>query len=494
MTLIGDNRDFQHSRILDVHRWSDHPEVNTFVDLIYKNHIHYVGENSRIKKKHLKVVLLDLFVAWTDDSELHIAVHMEKGAYSNGQASNKGKSRYNALHIKVSVIDVVHRLHDQGLIYIKKGWQDPNGSSFITRIWPTAILTAMFEDAAFGYFDVGYAEGKETIVLRDEDKKDIEYEDKTHIKQMRLLLNSYNQLLAKTFIDIPSLDKPRIELPEKKTRRKNHRPVFVNITQHNKFVRRIFNNKTFSDGGRFYGGWWQRIDSSLRKDIRMNNVPTVEIDFSSLHVILAYAEAGNDYWNATEKDPYDLPVRGINNPTHCRDITKLFFLLGFNAKTEQSLFKAFRSELDYTAYPYSFPDDVLSELLTTIKEGHPDIAHLICSGAGLRLMNIDSRICEYVIADFIQTNTPILTVHDSFIVPFGEEDRLHSLMKEAFEYVTGKVNIKAKFNQNLTKKQLYGHGAQDRNWFLDMIASIQRPDMAKGYAERWHRHREYFHL
>ena len=72
MTLIGDNRDFQHSRILDVHRWSDHPEVNTFVDLIYKNHIHYVGENTRIKKKHLKVVLLDLFVAWTDDPDLHI--------------------------------------------------------------------------------------------------------------------------------------------------------------------------------------------------------------------------------------------------------------------------------------------------------------------------------------------------------------------------------------------------------------------------------------
>ena len=103
-------------------------------------------------------------------------------------------------------------------------------------------------------------------------------------------------------------------------------------------------------------------------------------------------------------------------------------------------------------------------------------------------MNIDSRICEYVIADFVQTGTPILTVHDSFIVPFGEEDRLYSLMKEAFKYVTGQVNIKAKFNQNLTKKQLYDHGAQDRNWFLEMIASIRKPDLAKGYEYRWRRH------
>ena len=87
--------------------------------------------------------------------------------------------------------------------------------------------------------------------------------------------------------------------------------------------------------------------------------------------------------------PYKLPVRGVNNPDHCRDITKLLFLLGFNASDEQSLFKAFRSELDYTAYPYSFPDDVLSELLDGIKDRHPKISHLTCSGAGLRLMNLD---------------------------------------------------------------------------------------------------------
>ena len=81
------------------------------------------------------------------------------------------------------------------------------------------------------------------------------------------------------------------------------------------------------------------------------------------------------------------------------DFSDSLSFLSFNASTEQSLFKAFRSELNYTDYPYSFPDEVLSELLTSIKEHHPDVAHLTCSGAGLRLMNIDSRICEYVIAD-----------------------------------------------------------------------------------------------
>ena len=110
----------------------------------------------------------------------------------------------------------------------------------------------------------------------------------------------------------------------------------------------------------------------------------------------------------------------------------------------------------------------------------------------MRLMNIDSRICEYVIADFVRTDTPILTVHDSFIVPFGEEDRLLQLMKEAFEHVTYRTGIKAKFNANLTKKQLYANGAQDRNWFLDMVSFINKGSPSQGYLNRLKRHWEHF--
>ena len=197
---------------------------------------------------------------------------------------------------------------------------------------------------------------------------------------------------------------------------------------------------------------------------------------------------GDDYWDTTSDDPYQLPVRGVNNPDHCRNITQLLFLLGFNASDEQSLFKAFRSELDYTAYPYRFPDDVLSELLEGIKDRHPKISHLICCGAGLRLMNLDSHIYEYVIEEFVERDTPILTVHDSFIVPFGTERQLERVMKEAFEYVTKQRHVKAKYNQNLTETQLYAGRAVDRDWYLDMISMVSQPKMAKRYQLRMERH------
>ncbi|MDA7561894.1 hypothetical protein N8860_09120 [Alphaproteobacteria bacterium] len=489
------DRDYQHSKPLDVHCWSEHTEANKFVGYVYDTYLNnQSNENKGIKKRHLKVVLLDLYVAWLNDPDLNIAVHMTTGAYSDGTVFNKGKSRYNELNIKVSTIEIIHRLHEADLIGFQKGFEgSPEWQGYISRIWPSNKLTRLFEDAAFGEFDIGYTDNRETIILRDENKDEVEYTDKTHIKQMRLAVQQYNKLLEKTFIDIQSVDKPaRIELPEGKRRRRSNRRVFVNITHHDKFVRRIFNNKSFSDGGRFYGGWWQRIDTKFRKDIRTNNLPTVEIDYSALHVILAYSEAGIDYWQTTNKDPYDLLVRGVNNPEHCRDITRLFLLLSLNASDKQALYKAFRSELNYREYPYSFPDNVLSELLDTIKENHPDISHMICSGAGLRLMNIDSRICDYVIADFVRTDTPILTVHDSFIVPIGEENRLNQLMKEAFEDVTYKVGIKAKFNQNLTQTQLSVHGAQDRDWYLRMVNWIIKGSPTIGYQSRLERHRKHF--
>ena len=107
-------------------------------------------------------------------------------------------------------------------------------------------------------------------------------------------------------------------------------------------------------------------------------------------------------------------------------------------------------------------------------------------------MNLDAKMCEYVIEKFVERDTPILTVHDSFIVPFGTERQLDRVMKEAFEHVTYKTKIQAKYNQNLTEAQLYAGGAVDRDWYLDMISTVTKPEMAKGYRLRMERHRDVY--
>ena len=195
----------------------------------------------------------------------------------------------------------------------------------------------------------------------------------------------------------------------------------------------------------------------------------------------------------TEEDPYNIPIEGIEYPDHARDVVKQLTLLAFNASNENSLFKAFRSEFDYKNYSvrYSFSDEKLSEILQCIKDKHPLIKDLINTGAGLELMNIDSKIAEYVIKDFVETDTPILTVHDSFIVPFGEEERLEKLMKEAFVYVTNKNKTKVKFNKNLTLGQVnqakYSTGP-DRDYYLDSMHAVNESVATEGYSRRLERH------
>ena len=89
------DRDYQHSRQLDIQRWSEHPKANKFVNYVYDTFLNKeTRENPRIKKKHLKVVLLDLYVAWLNDPALNIAVHMTQSGYSNGTISVKGKSSF----------------------------------------------------------------------------------------------------------------------------------------------------------------------------------------------------------------------------------------------------------------------------------------------------------------------------------------------------------------------------------------------------------------
>ena len=98
------------SRPLDIHKWSEQKEVNAFVNLIYNDYLKL--ENPKLVKKHIKVILLDLYVAWKENPLMKLGVHMNNNAY-------KAKSRYNELHISKKIILVVNHLHNLKFIHLK---------------------------------------------------------------------------------------------------------------------------------------------------------------------------------------------------------------------------------------------------------------------------------------------------------------------------------------------------------------------------------------
>ena len=104
-----------HSTQLDKHLWSEFPEVNKFIGEIYVNH--FSDHMSNIQKKHLKVVLLHLYVTWVSDPTLYTAVHLNERKY-------KAKSRYNSLFISRLTIPIVKELRDLSLVEYHEGFYD----------------------------------------------------------------------------------------------------------------------------------------------------------------------------------------------------------------------------------------------------------------------------------------------------------------------------------------------------------------------------------
>ena len=232
------------SRPLDVHRWSDHPESNTFVNQIYDEW--FAEDTPDITKKHLKVILLDIYVGWKTHPDMTIGIAMSQTYY-------RANSRYNALHISSKAIPITKRLRDVGLLEWDKGWPgfgEKRGKT--SQFWPTDRLKEMFKRVRFGLEDIFTHPDKETIVLRDEKKKDIPYEDTPEIMRMRELVRDYNRLLEHTFVDIPKLNEPVIIIPPK---RPYDKPTRIFISQNEKFTRRIFSNSSWEQNGRFHGGW-----------------------------------------------------------------------------------------------------------------------------------------------------------------------------------------------------------------------------------------------
>ncbi|EHI48868.1 hypothetical protein HIMB100_00012210 [SAR116 cluster alpha proteobacterium HIMB100] len=130
------------SRSLDVHRWSDHPESNKFVNQIYDEW--FAQDAPDITKKHLKVILLDIYVGWKTHPDTTIGIAMSQTYY-------RANSRYNALHISSKAIPITKRLIDVGLLDWDKGWPgfgEKRGR--MSQFWPTKKLTEMFKRVRFG--------------------------------------------------------------------------------------------------------------------------------------------------------------------------------------------------------------------------------------------------------------------------------------------------------------------------------------------------------
>jgi hypothetical protein len=470
-------------------------------------------------KDQFKVLILDLYVAWLEDPEQALGVALDDHAYAAG-------SRYNALHISSKMPQLVRAAADTGLIGLHKGSEK---SGIRTRVWPADPLIEHFKEALFSEFDIGSVETRECVVLNsgsptiknseedpesperfeaeillekegDTDRRPanfpLEYQntDYPEIIRWRTEVQAYNRLLARTFIDLGSAERPVVELPvtSKGAKQAISR---VRITQWDKFVRRVFYRGSWELGGRIHGGWWQRIPSAYRKDILINDQYTVEVDYSGLHIALIHALEGVPL----HRDPYELGALfyGVRKKDQRADVKSLV-LMAINAETLHGAFRAFlgkRNQEGRTAVSdktgetitvrYNY--ELLKKLIDAFVKVNPVMKDYLGTDQGVRLMHYDGEITARLLNYFTEEEIPILSVHDSYIVQSECEVKLKDKMTEIAREVMGNYKF------NLTQDQLSAMmvknlltfdpqlGKNNLDYYKILKSSVKR---CKGYKKR----------
>jgi hypothetical protein len=247
----------------------------------------------------------------------------------------------------------------------------------------------------------------ELIRLKDPAGSLVSYRDTERTHRERRLLQQVNKLISETEI---SLSAPEAEFDGDAIRFGEH-----SVYPEMRSLYRVFNGG-WTLGGRYYGGWWQSVKSRDRQHFMLDGQRTTEVDYEQLHPRLLYALAGE----RLEGDAYTLP--GWD-----RKLCKI----GFNVLLNASGYHQAHGAL----LPYLDGCEVSArDLIHDMRKRHPNVARYFHSGIGLRLQNIDSEMCRFVLAEMsVKKRITVLPVHDSFIVPETAKDELVVTMKAAFE-------------------------------------------------------------
>jgi hypothetical protein len=278
-------------------------------------------------------------------------------------------------------------------------------------------LIELFDEYEVNQAEIAGEKKANLIILRDEFKQPISFQDNDFTLSATANLQKINDLLS------------------------NHNVVKrsgYNI--HRKYLHRVF-NFDFNHGGRFFGSDWQRLNSSERQLIKIDNSPVIELDFKSLHPTMLYALKGIQL----EDDAYKL--KGYS--PKIRDFLKTVMLIRINTENDEHAIRAIQGLINQRKIEKPSEVNCLKRLINAFMEKHGPIRDLFDNDTGLKLQRLDSDICEAVLMEFYEKDIPVLSVHDSFIVRRDYESKLFESMEGAF---FNKFNKKCGISKKRQKK------------------------------------------
>ncbi len=306
-------------------------------------------------------------------------------------------------------------LQTLGYVLKQPGYMNPEtGEGKISKLYASGNLIDLFP--VFEY----QASMKEPLILRGNDKRNMEYRDIGYTKSKRNFIQDYNRFMLQ---HSATLDGRRLN---------------TNICS-------IHSRGSFEVHGRLYilAGGHLSLAKDDRCRILINGEKTAEPDFTSLHLSLAYELSGLE----VSADPYLDVCRHLGCSDALRGAVKLMVNTALNAKDKGTAIRAFHYENNkqrsakndspkkqkaIALWEAMLREGVNSgEILKAIYEVHSEVSNWFCADAGIKLMFHDSEIMRMILERLMEMNIPALPVHDSVRVPESKAKIAEEVMNHA---------------------------------------------------------------
>ena len=437
----------------DEHLISTNPRLVSLIDRLQTGVFDFLLLDRVAREPYryvMQVVLLNLFVAWkTDDTS--VAIPLRSGYWTKGKRPN-----HNYKISWKTIKNVKEAFEDSGLLKLVNPHMYGELVSTVATYKATRKLKNLLEEYEIRLASLEIdSETFQVIRMRDV-KPPRPKGSKTRPKGKLIPIGDnlpeevwtwerqaqeLNHHLRMTHIDLYVTEEELTSIKRRQSQkkiRKSDEEQFKKVQFHKKFIYRVFNNKKWDNGGRFYGAWWQSVPSAWRHRITIDNHITREKDYTSVHFYILYNQAGLEFPTKMVDelgvfDPYDLsPYMNWADEEikQWRDVTKLAMNIMLNAKDQQSAIKAMQRDRKKMKIPRHFKD--WKDFVEFIRDKHKDIDFAFCSGKGVEYQFIDSKVANRVMEIMLQENgVMVLPIHDSFICHTKHEEKLDQAMFKA---------------------------------------------------------------
>ena len=185
----------------------------------------------------------------------------------------------------------------------------------------------------------------------------------------------------------------------------------------------VYNDRSLSVGGRFYGCFWIGMPSEARRFITIDGELTADIDGKSMHVQLLYKEAGLPVPDA------ELYIYPKSDPR--RKIAKNLMLYAMNTRKKWKIKQGRIAVIRTYKKHHKVPDGTnLMKIIMELEKLHEPILHLLYQSNWGRLQCTEAGIMLKIMLAAMKENILVLPVHDGCLCQQKHKARVLELFAD----------------------------------------------------------------